>query len=71
MTQGNNNLVRRCDEVWVFGPISSGVLAEIIIAKNLEKPVKYFRIDKPANIISIDKTEAEMEKEVAEFRGEL
>lgn len=26
---GNNNLLKRCDELWVFGEISNGILAEI------------------------------------------
>lgn len=30
--EGNNNLVKRCDEIWVFGAVSNGVLAEIQIA---------------------------------------
>jgi len=38
----NNNIVKRVDELWVFGPISNGVLAEIRIAKKEGKPIKYF-----------------------------
>ena len=64
---GNNNLVKRADELWVFGPISNGVLAEILIAKEVSKPVKYFKIDKPHNIVEIKKEEAEFEDEVKAF----
>ena len=69
--KGNNNLVMRSDELWVFGPISNGVLAEIKIAKEINKPIKYFKIEKPYNIISILKEEVEMEEEVKNFKSEL
>jgi hypothetical protein len=29
--EGNNNLVKRSDELWIFGPVSNGVLAEVQI----------------------------------------
>jgi len=38
----NNDLIRRSDELWVFGPISSGVFEEIKLARQLGQPVKYF-----------------------------
>jgi len=68
---GNNNLVKRADEIWVFGAVSNGVLAEIKIAKELKKTIKYFKIEKPHNIVAIIKDEVEMEEEVAEFKNEL
>ena len=69
--EGNNNLVKRVDELWVFGPISNGVLAEIKMAKAMNKPIKYFKIEKPHNIIQITKEEVEMEEEVASFKDDL
>ena len=42
--QGNNHLVRACDELWVFGPIADGVLFEVIYAINMKKPVRFFSI---------------------------
>ncbi len=69
--EGNNNLVIRADELWVFGPVSNGVLAEIKIAKGMNKPIKYFKIEKPHKIISISKEEVEMEEEVKGFKPEL
>ena len=69
--EGNNNLVKRCDEIWVFGPVSNGVLAEVKIAKEMNKPIKYFKIEKPYNMIEIEKTEVVMEEEVAEFKNDL
>ena len=69
--EGNNNLVIRSDEIWVFGPVSNGVLAEIKIAKEMNKPVRYFKIEKPHKIVPISKEEVEMEEEVKNFRYEL
>ena len=40
--RGNNNVVRIVDEVWVFGPIADGVLAEINYAMELRKPLRFF-----------------------------
>lgn len=69
--EGNNNLVKRADELWVFGTVSNGVLAEIKIAKKMEKPVKYFKIEKPHKIVPISKDGVEMEEDVREFKSEL
>ena len=40
----NNNIVRMCDEVWAFGEVSDGVLAEIKIKKDLGQGVRYYKI---------------------------
>jgi len=42
--QGNNNLVRIADELWVYGDISDGIISEIRYAKQLKKPIRYFDI---------------------------
>jgi hypothetical protein len=39
-----NNLLARCDEVWVFGRLSLGVKVQIGVARRLSKPVRYFDI---------------------------
>lgn len=44
----NNQLIKRSDELWVFGKISNGVKEEIKIAKKLKKPVKYFICKMPS-----------------------
>ena len=49
--RANNHLISMCDEVWVFGDIANGVMFEIILAKNLKKPVKYFSISAKSNEI--------------------
>ncbi len=35
-------LLRMCDEVWVFGTVTSGVASEIEEAKKLKKQIRYF-----------------------------
>lgn len=66
--EGNNNLVKRCDDIWVFGAVSNGVLAEIQIANEQGKTVRYFAIEKPHKIVETTKDEIDMETEVADMR---
>jgi len=68
---GNNNLVKRADEIWVFGPIADGVLAEIRLAKNIGKPIRYFKIVDSRDIAEISKDEAEFEDDLAKYKHEL
>ncbi len=49
----NNSLVKRIDEIGVFGQVSNGVLAEIKLAKQRNKPIRYFEIIKSKDIIPI------------------
>lgn len=69
--EANNTIVKRADEMWVFGAVSNGVLAEIQIAKKAGKPVKYFAIKKPHAIVPTDAAHVDMEPDVAEFRSQL
>ncbi|MBV9159498.1 MAG: hypothetical protein JO019_02790 [Candidatus Kaiserbacteria bacterium] len=69
--EGNNNLVKRADELWVFGPVSNGVLAEIHIAKEMGKPVRYFKVEKSSSIVEISKANAELESDVVQFANTL
>jgi hypothetical protein len=46
----NNTLVERADELWVFGDVSDGVLAEIKQVKARGKPIRYFKIDQSQTI---------------------
>jgi hypothetical protein len=54
-----NNLLARCDEVWVFGRLSLGVKVQIGIAKRMSKPVRYFDItDLPYAVMPISEETA-------------
>lgn len=50
--RGNNNLVRMADEVWVFGPVSNGVLFEIGYAADLGKTVRYHTVSPTSSEIA-------------------
>lgn len=45
LIDANNDLIRRSDELWVFGDVSDGVKMEIDLARRLGLPVKNFSID--------------------------
>ena len=67
--QANNAVLMRADEVWVFGPVSNGVLSEILIAQKTSKPVFYFQIQKPHNIMPVVLEEdIEMEADVKDHK---
>ncbi len=60
---GNNNLLKKADELWVFGEISDGVEAEIIMAKEHNKPIHYFDISKlPDKVTEIAEKQIKKEK---------
>ena len=49
-----NNLIVRCDEMWVFGNLSLGTKVQVGIAKRLKKPVRFFDVsDLPYRLVSI------------------
>jgi uncharacterized FAD-dependent dehydrogenase len=55
--RGNNQLIRACNELWVFGPISDGVLYEIKLAKAYQKRMRFFNISSEENgIYELQKT---------------
>jgi len=59
----NNELVERSDELWVFGDISNGVMAEIKLAKKSGKPARYFKVVDSKSIMEISEKEAKLESE--------
>lgn len=64
----NNVLLERADQLWIFGPISDGVLAEIVQAKQQDKTVRYFGVSDSKDIVECSKNDAEMEDEVQDKR---
>jgi len=51
LISANNDLIRRSDELWVFGETSDGVSEEIKLAQRLGMPVKYFDIREGTKIV--------------------
>ena len=54
--------MERADELWVFGKISDGVMAEIKLAKKLGKPIRYFEVVNSKDIKEIFESQSEIEK---------
>ena len=68
----NNNLMKRYDELWVYGEISDGVLAEIQMFKDLAKPIRFFDISNiPEEVKEIFKDELVFEDEVKGFAEDV
>ena len=59
--EANNALVEKAEELWVFGEISDGVLAEIKLAEEKKKPVRYFAVIDSKEIKEISKEDAKLE----------
>ncbi|WP_097006699.1 hypothetical protein [Lacrimispora amygdalina] len=47
---GNNNLIITADELWVFGIISDEVAAEIMLAMEYQKHVRFYKIDRNGTV---------------------
>jgi hypothetical protein len=68
--KANNNLIRASDELWVFGPISDGVLAEVKMVKETGKPIRYFDVVK-SKVREITKNELQFEDGLERFSSEM
>jgi hypothetical protein len=57
-----NNLLARCDEVWVFGTMSLGVKVQVGIAKRMKKPLRFYDLaDLPERVVRISEKLAQEE----------
>lgn len=61
LIHANNELIKRSDELWVFGQISDGVAAEIALSHLHNKPVKYYSVRADCSIVEISEEAAEKE----------
>ena len=72
---GNRAIIDNIDELWTFGPLSDGVLAEVSLAKKRGHKVKHYKIvqDKPS--VRFRKVPAQFveleEPELEKYRGIL
>jgi hypothetical protein len=66
-----HNLIQKCDALWVFGEtIADGVLFEILYAKKLKMPVKYYTVDSRVALIKkVSVNELKFEEEVYSSTG--
>lgn len=67
----NNNLVAIADELWVFGSISNGVMAEIRQVRSTKKPIRFFTIENDQEISEISKDNLIFEDGMEKFKEEL
>ena len=68
----NNNIMKRCDELWVYGEISDGVLAEIQMFKKLNKPIRFFDISNlPNEVREISKNELIFEEGLEKYKDSI
>ncbi len=54
-----NNIINRCDEQWVFGPITEGVRMEINMCRQMGKPIRFFQILENEHPVLIKETAEE------------
>jgi hypothetical protein len=69
--QANNNLCKRCDEIWVFGAVSDGVLAEIHISTKCGVPQRFFEIRGSNRIEEITRAEVRLEEDIQQMEEPL
>jgi hypothetical protein len=69
--EANNTLVKKAEELWIFGQIADGVLSEIEIAKKDNKPIKYFEIINSKDISEISKEKVKFEKGLEKYKRRL
>jgi len=41
-----SDLIRKCDEVWIFGKVNASMHEQMVTARNMEKIVKFFTVYK-------------------------
>lgn len=56
--EANFELLKRCDELWVFGEISDGVQEEIRLAEKLHKTVRYFKVKNKKQFVEVTQQQA-------------
>ena len=68
--RANTTMLKKCDEVWHFGPVSDGSLAEVILAARFGKKTRFFEIDTAWQLSEIDRslTVFEEDRLVVPFR---
>lgn len=69
---GNNNLMGRCDELWVYGDVSDGVLSEIKNFSRSKRPIRYFDISGlPKTVKEVQLSDLPFEAEVEQFKADF
>lgn len=70
--EGNNTLLERSDELWVFGDVSNGVLSEIKRFRKSGKPIKYYHIaELPLKVKECQLKDLEFEPDIAKHKKDF
>ena len=67
----NNNLVAIADELWAFGSISNGVMAEIRQVQSMKKPIRFFAVENDRDITEIQNNKLLFEDGMENFKEAL
>ena len=67
----NNNLLDLADELWVFGAISNGVMAEMQQAKIQGKTIRFFSILNDREFFEVTKDELVFEDGMEKYKKEI
>ena len=60
--------VAAAEQLWMYGPICDGALAEIVQAKQQEKLVRYFGVVASKDIVELSLDDVELEDDIADQR---
>lgn len=73
LLSANNSLLTKADELWAFGPVSDGVLAEMLLFARSGKPLRFFRFsqDSDSRFEEIQSSEPVYEDDVAHLRDDI
>lgn len=66
--RANNSLVARADELWMYGAVSDGALAEILQAMKQEKVIRYFGVVASKSFEEKTVDTVELEEDIADQR---
>lgn len=69
--RANNRLVKAADELWVFGDVSDGVLAEILQARERKQPIQFFKITDDKTFSACKLAELDFEPDVVKEKPAL
>lgn len=66
---GNNNILARCDELWVYGDVSDGILSEIKSFGKTNRTIRYFDISGlPKEVTEVELKDLPFEPNVERYK---
>jgi hypothetical protein len=62
----NAEIIKRVEELWVFGPMSDGIYDELVLARAAGKKTRYFTLENSSAIHEIEPQKVAVEEELKE-----